>query len=112
MPLLYSKVVGGTPVRPGGMQYMTSIRIKDGHHLCGGALISTIHILTAASCIYKFVPIRFPKYGGIYATLGSITLSHGIRHSIKHLDIEDSYVPGPCAHINDIAVITVSVLCN
>lgn len=51
----YTKVVGGVDANPGSMPWMTLIgytdQLGDIGWKCGGSLISSRHVLTAAHCI-------------------------------------------------------------
>ncbi|XP_032671252.1 chymotrypsin-1-like [Odontomachus brunneus] len=43
-------IVGGNMAYPGQFKHQVSIQ-EDGYHICGGSIISSTHILTAAHCI-------------------------------------------------------------
>ncbi|XP_056681229.1 chymotrypsin-C [Monodelphis domestica] len=56
MPNLANRVVGGEDVRPHSWPWQVSLQyLKDDtfRHTCGGSLISSQHVLTAAHCISK-----------------------------------------------------------
>ena len=45
-----SKVIGGRAATPLAYPYMVSIQDRFGNHLCGGTLLDSMHVLTAAHC--------------------------------------------------------------
>ncbi|KAM4018792.1 ovochymase-2-like [Anomaloglossus baeobatrachus] len=47
---LLSRIVGGTPARKEECPWIASLK-KGGKHICGGAIISDKHIMTAAHCL-------------------------------------------------------------
>ncbi|EEB15299.1 tripsin, putative [Pediculus humanus corporis] len=51
----YSRVVGGRPADPKQWPWMVSL-IKNREHFCGGVLITSKHILTAAHCFRGINP--------------------------------------------------------
>ena len=52
-----SRVVGGTPVQNGERPYQILMR-KSGSFACGGSLIGTRTVLTAAHCVDGYVFIK------------------------------------------------------
>lgn len=47
-----NRIVGGYPTEKDQLPYQVSLRIQN-HHICGGAIISNQHVLTAAHCVMK-----------------------------------------------------------
>ncbi|CAF4824098.1 unnamed protein product [Pieris macdunnoughi] len=45
------KIINGAEAPEGALPYQASIRLQDGSHFCGGAILNTKWILTAAHCI-------------------------------------------------------------
>jgi len=45
------KIIGGQSARISSFPYQVSIQTTRGQHFCGGSIISTRHILTAAHCV-------------------------------------------------------------
>ena len=101
------RIVGGPIVKSiKEFPYQVSI-ISGGHHFCGGALISHVHVLTAAHCIIDIV-----KRNDIWFTevmVGSDELDKGQRHEIKRMSYHKDYDPEHGKlYNNDIAIIHVS----
>lgn len=49
------KIVGGQEIQLSAAPYQVSLQ-KEGYHECGGSIITTTHILTAAHCTYLIRP--------------------------------------------------------
>ena len=99
------KIEGGIEVKRGRLLYMVYLKNTQDHYLCAGSLISEIHVLTVAYCIFRFLELE--KYGGIIVVVRSISdLTDYTPHTVKHIDIHPFYSPGIC--FADIALITVS----
>ncbi|XP_018321959.1 brachyurin-like [Agrilus planipennis] len=52
-PAIAARIVGGEEARPNSLPYQAALVIntKNGVFFCGGSLISTMHVLTAAHCV-------------------------------------------------------------
>ena len=51
-----TRVVGGTDAQPHSWPWQVSLRVKVRgklYHICGGSLISSTHVVTAAHCVVK-----------------------------------------------------------
>lgn len=55
--LKVSRVVGGANARPNFAPWMARVK-KDGEHQCGGAILNSRTILTAAHCIQRLEKIK------------------------------------------------------
>ncbi|XP_043485228.1 trypsin beta-like [Leptopilina heterotoma] len=99
------KIVGGTYSSPDEFPYQVSIRM-NGYHICGGSIISTRHILTAAHCLYNYINM----YKQITVVSGTTYLYLGGQsHSIQTFRIHPAFINNANFQFaNDIAVITVS----
>ncbi|KAF7996512.1 hypothetical protein HCN44_002144 [Aphidius gifuensis] len=56
---LSNKLVGGHNIHITSQPFQVSVRIYDNHHLCGGSIITPLHILTSASCVTSDVNIIY-----------------------------------------------------
>lgn len=49
------KVEGGQEAEPGQYPWMAALLRNGQQQFCGGVLLDSTHILTAAHCVYKYV---------------------------------------------------------
>ncbi|UXI17402.1 NFU1 iron-sulfur cluster scaffold [Sarcoptes scabiei] len=56
-------ILGGRPAKPGEFPYQVSLR-KDGYHWCGGSILTSQWVLTAAHCTHRIIPSVFSVYYG------------------------------------------------
>ncbi|XP_032671105.1 serine protease 53-like [Odontomachus brunneus] len=94
-------IVGGNIAYPGQFPHQVSIR-EDDEHICGGTIISSTHIVTAAHCISSliFVPDLTVRTGTNNVDSG------GQVHKVKCAQIHPQY--DSRGHKNDIAVLTLA----
>lgn len=98
---IQGRIVGGSSASEGQFPYHVSLRNKKNDlHFCGGALISSRHILTAGHCFFKV-----PKNTDVF--YGLVNMTHatdaGIRVELMQLIFHPEFgkkVPRP-----DVAII-------
>ncbi|KAG0426348.1 hypothetical protein HPB47_026538 [Ixodes persulcatus] len=56
------RIYGGSVAVPGSWPWQA--QVYAGGHICGGALISDQHVLTAAHCVWNLSPSTFTVYLG------------------------------------------------
>ncbi|XP_044001635.1 chymotrypsin-2-like [Aphidius gifuensis] len=101
-----NKIYGGKTVKIEDYPYQVSVQIRD-VHLCGGAIISTDHILTSASCI---LAERNVVYGNIQVLSGTNDLmreetsSLSEIHEVAYVIFHEKYNPHQ-SWVNDIAIL-------
>jgi len=49
-----SRIVNGILVEPGEFPYVVSLQLND-KHICGGLIYNDLFVLTAASCVQKYI---------------------------------------------------------
>ncbi|KAF2881831.1 hypothetical protein ILUMI_24332 [Ignelater luminosus] len=97
-PLLSWRVVGGSDAQSGEFPYQISIRTRSNSHNCGGSIIDTTTILTAAHCIVGTYP------SDITVVCGSHKLSTGgVRYEVSKIIPHEDY--DNFFKINDIALL-------
>ena len=50
-----AKVEGGQEAEPGQYPWMVALLREGEQQFCGGVLLDSVHVLTAAHCVYKYV---------------------------------------------------------
>ncbi|XP_069704879.1 transmembrane protease serine 9-like [Periplaneta americana] len=99
------RVVGGKNAREGEFPFV--VGLYDGMYLCGGTLITRLHVLTAAHCIKNFMQViqRFPYIGkDIHVLLGA---HHVERPTMLRKVAEMTYHADyyPRTNVHDIALV-------
>ncbi|CAH3984275.1 chymotrypsin-2-like [Pieris brassicae] len=95
-----SRLVGGSKVPPGNGLFHASLQNVTGHHVCGGAIITHKHAVTAAHCVLGADPKN------IKLVVGTTNLDvGGSVNEVKSIHIHPDY--NTTARIHDIAVIEV-----
>ncbi|KAK9686163.1 Trypsin [Popillia japonica] len=92
------RIVGGSNAPEGGYPFIASVRSVTGSHFCGGSILNSLNVLTAAHCVVGRTTINT----GIL--VGTNTLnSGGITRGSSRLIIHQGYNGNTLA--NDVAVI-------
>ncbi|UJR21622.1 hypothetical protein I4U23_024700 [Adineta vaga] len=98
-----TKIVGGESATSQTWGWMASIRYSaTGSHFCGGSIISTYHILTAAHCVSSLLsPSSIRVYiGSIYLSVVDQT------RSVSKIFVHANYSSE--TYVNDIAILKLS----
>ncbi|KAK9694688.1 Trypsin [Popillia japonica] len=92
------RVVGGTDAAAGAYPFIVSLRSSSNSHFCGGTILNTGWVLTAAHCLVG------SSTANVFVYAGSNQLnSGGITVASSRLTVHGSYNPNTIA--NDVAVI-------
>ncbi|XP_047347015.1 chymotrypsin-1-like [Vespa velutina] len=97
------RIVGGSRAAIGEFPYQVSLRV-NGNHICGGSIISSRHVVTAAHCVNNWVNIPNPYYTIV---TGTIYLGNsGQTHNIASVTVHPRYIgTSQTSWINDVAVL-------
>ncbi|XP_011062186.1 PREDICTED: chymotrypsin-1-like [Acromyrmex echinatior] len=94
-------IVGGQTATPGEFPHQVSLKY-NGNHVCGGSIIASNKILTAAHC----VTFTKPPYKDFKVATGSISITGGELHNVEKIIVHPQYSDRyEDAWKNDIAVI-------
>ncbi|KAI4469679.1 chymotrypsin-related [Holotrichia oblita] len=92
------KVVGGTNAAAGAYPFLVSLRTSSNSHFCGGTILNTGWVLTAAHCLVG------SSTANVFVYAGSNQLnSGGVTIASSRLTVHGSY--NPTTITNDVAVI-------
>jgi secreted trypsin-like serine protease len=100
------RIVGGAPAGIGEYPYFVSLQSSSGgtgDAFCGGSLLSTTRVLTAAHCVDTAAP------GQLQVTIGGTTLSGGnvgVVRNISAIAVNPAWNPGTFQ--NDVAILTLA----
>ncbi|KAF2349133.1 Serine proteases trypsin domain [Trinorchestia longiramus] len=101
------KINGGQPAEPGAYPYQVSIQVLDlfgNRHICGGAIISEIHVLTVAQCVSSQSISNLQVVAGDYSL--SDTSGYEQVRSVEAITVHPNFAVGE-PQKNDIAIIKV-----
>ncbi|XP_051168572.1 chymotrypsin-1-like [Leptopilina boulardi] len=87
------KIIGGILAQTGEIPYQVALRLH-GFYFCGGAIISSTHILTAAHCVKKYEASIEYKYIEILSGTNNLK-SGGNSNKIKSINSHPNYVITP-----------------
>jgi len=91
-PASFARVVGGEEASKGSWGWVVSLSIKDGINLCGGSIISSLWIITAAHCLENISPSDLMVYAGSN-TVWSGTQNRSVSQIIVHSEYDsDTFV--------------------
>lgn len=93
------RLSNGHNANPGQFPFMVSFRLQTNRHLCGGAIITQRHVLTAAHCVvHNLNPALY------IVAVGAHTLEDGERHNLIRITVHQNFQPS--SRLNDISVLT------
>ncbi|WP_346263621.1 serine protease [Plantactinospora sp. ZYX-F-223] len=98
-----TNIVGGSPAAAGEFPYFVSLQRSTGGAFCGGSLMSTTKVLTAAHCVDGGV-----NPASIQVSIGGTTLvpSNGVVRNISAVTVHPDWDPDTFQ--NDAAVLTLA----
>lgn len=102
-PAILTKIVGGEVASPQTWGWAASLRYTStGSHFCGGSIISSSHILTAAHCT-----VDLSSASAVRVYVGSIYLSAATQvRTVSKIYNHPSY--SASTYLNDIAILKLS----
>lgn len=79
------RIIGGEKAEEGQFPYQASLRTSTGSHFCGGSIISSSWVLTAAHCTDG------RNYKNTFVVVGSLVLSEGTCHDLASIVQHPAY---------------------
>ncbi|XP_015586368.1 chymotrypsin-1 [Cephus cinctus] len=106
--VLNTRIIGGENAKIAEFPHQVSLRYQNRHY-CGGTIISTKHILTAAHCIIEFVQQDYPLKDLTVITGTNSLATGGDTYGIQNLTYHSSYDDSASSTWrHDIAIIRLS----
>jgi len=97
-------IVGGEEAEVGQFPWQASLQTSSGGHLCGGTLIDSMWILTAARCVRGF-PGNYQIVLGLH-NRSSDTIGDPVVYPINLIVIHPDYIENPdLGYPNDVALL-------
>jgi secreted trypsin-like serine protease len=97
------RIVGGIEATPNSWPWTVSLRVQD--HFCGGTLIDTRHVLTAAHCLTGASSYSLRVVAGLHQRLNLNTGRTQVM-GVSRIFLHEQY--NSAIHAHDIAVIRLS----
>jgi V8-like Glu-specific endopeptidase len=97
------RIVGGVEATPNSWPWIVSLQLRD--HFCGGTLIDTRHVLTAAHCLTSAIASQIRVVAGLHDRSNKNTgrvQNIGVTHIFNH----EQY--NSVTQVNDIAILRLS----
>eukprot|EP00058_Branchiostoma_floridae_P003212 XP_002588700.1 hypothetical protein BRAFLDRAFT_272022 [Branchiostoma floridae] len=95
------RIIGGTEATPGSFPWMVSIQ-QNGYHICGGTLLNSHWVLSAAHCQASASSLRIIVGEHNFGSLEGTEQSTGVQEVIPHPNFD------PLTFDNDIMLIRLS----
>lgn len=104
-------IVRGTPAQLGEFPHVIILKYQ-GSFTCGGSLIASNVVLTAAHCVVDYLPggqSYPPVRGGLTITAGTVNLNNGgVVVQVQSIYSHPQYTPSD-SYVNDIAILKVLI---
>ncbi|ESN95799.1 hypothetical protein HELRODRAFT_178982 [Helobdella robusta] len=98
-------IVGGIEARPNEFPWQVSVQTKKGTHSCGGSIINSKWIITAAHCLDENNPGYYMVVVGLHKKITGAGDSTVKVHDVERIVVHEMFSPITVA--NDIALIKV-----
>ncbi|KAF2881788.1 hypothetical protein ILUMI_24383 [Ignelater luminosus] len=102
------RIVGGRPAKEGEFPYQVSLRLRssyNAYYFCGGSIISSLHILTAAHCVsYTQKEVHHSIVVSVFAGhIGLSTTETGSYINASKITTHENY--NETTFANDVAIV-------